>query len=115
MGFSVGKLVADLHKAYSAFLTADQIFALLARLIGVEGFQFGTGDKEDVVGKDLLDVVIADRHVLLRLAQNSVNVLHHGLEGLDRTVLFGERVAVKGHIVEGGTVRENGGNPALNF
>ena len=90
MGLSVCELIADLHQAYSAFLAADQILALFSCFVRVESFQLGAGDEEDIVGKDLLDIVIADRHVFLSLSKNSVDVLNDGLKGFDRAVLSGD-------------------------
>ena len=90
MGLTVCQLVADLHQADGAFLAADQVLALLGSLVRIEGFQLGGCDKEDIMRKDLLNVVVADRHVFLGLAKDSVDILDDRLEGLHGAVLFGD-------------------------
>ena len=82
VGLSGGEFVTDLHQAYSALFAADQVLPLLGSLSGVEGLQLGGRDEENIVGQDLLDIVIADGHVFLGLAQHSVDILDDGPERL---------------------------------
>ena len=59
------------------------------------------------------DMVTCVRNSPEEMGREAVRRLIQILEHPESDI--GERVAVKGHIVEGGTVRENGGNSALNF
>ena len=90
MRLAARELVADLHDTHGAFLAADQILALLGGLVGIHCFQLVSRDEEDVVRKDLFNVIVADRHVLLSLSEDAVDAAYDILKRVHIALISGD-------------------------
>ena len=90
MRLSVLKLVADLKNADRALCLRDVILTFLRRVVGEHFLQLSCCDEENIIRKNFCDVVIADGHVLLRLAEHAVNRTDHGLQSFHGAVFLAD-------------------------
>ena len=86
MRLAVRELVTDLHEADGTLFPGDPVLALLGIAVRIHGLELAGRDEEDVMRQQLFNIVITDRHVLFRLAEHAVDVLHDSLEGIERAV-----------------------------
>jgi hypothetical protein len=90
VAFAVVEGFADLHKEDSAFFTGDPIFTFLRCAVRIHVKKLLSCDKEDILWKDLLDVVILYSHVFLGFTKDTVNGAYGFLENFNGTLFFGD-------------------------
>ena len=90
VGETTAQLVADLHDADGSLGPGDDVLPLLGGLFGEPGLQLLGGDEINIVGQDLFNIIIADRHVFLGLSEDPVDIAHDVLEGVQSAVLFAD-------------------------
>ena len=89
MGQTVSQSAADLHNADGAFCLGDIKFSLLWSVVRKHFFQLPGGDKENIVGQNLLYVVIVNGHVFLRFAQHLIDCADGGFQGFQIAFFLG--------------------------
>ena len=88
MRLPVFQFIPDLHDTDGTFRFGYVVFPFLWRVIREHLSQLAGGHEENIVGQDLLDVIVMDSHILLSLAQHFVYIADSFFQSVQGACLF---------------------------